>query len=205
MVRDPRLFRYLGSIPPIGLGLVALRILTGDQPELVLHGAFDEVGHLLTALLIAIGLRGRRPSVNFWAILLGGVILDLGHVTDILGLTASITGSSRNGSHSLFVVALIAALALLDRRRAPVWLALAVGALTHLWRDLGTGYVALAWPFSDRVWGVSFVWYVGVLVTLGMLIVLLPRRSSLSDPGSLGRFAGVGYPVAGGENQHNHD
>ncbi|MGB3305738.1 MAG: metal-dependent hydrolase [Thermomicrobiales bacterium] len=161
--------------------LVALRIMTGDQPELVLHGAFDELGHLLTALLIAIGLKGRRPHVYFYAILLGGVILDLGHISDILGLTEPIADSSRNGTHSLVVVALIAALALLDRRRAPLWLGVAVGALTHLWRDLGTGYVALAWPLSDRVWGVSFGWYIGVLVTLGLAFVVLPRRPPIVD------------------------
>lgn len=126
-------------------------------------------------------MRHRRPFVNFWAILLGGVILDLGHITDILGLTEPIAGSSRNGTHSLLVVALIAVLALLDRRRAPVWLGLSVGALTHLWRDLGTGYVALAWPLSDRVWGVSFAWYIGLLVTLGLVLVLLPRRQPVVD------------------------
>jgi len=142
----------------------------------VLYGSRDEVGHLLTALVIAIGLRGRRPAIPVWAILLGGIILDLGHITDILGLTEPIASSSRNGTHSLLEVALIAALALLDRRRAPVWLGIAIGALTHLWRDLGTGYVALAWPLSDRVWGVSFAWYIGLLVTLGLLLVLLPRR-----------------------------
>lgn len=160
----------------IGAGLVAIRIMTGEQAELVLHGTYDEVGHLLTALIVAIGIRGRRPLTRVWAILLGGIILDLGHVTDILGLTEPIAGSSRNGSHSLLVVALIAMVALLDPRRAPVWLGLAVGALTHLWRDLGTGYVALAWPVSDQVWGDSFELYVGLLVAIGLFLVIFPPR-----------------------------
>lgn len=146
--------------------LAALRLAEPgpDDRALATHGVFDEIGHLLTALMIALGLRALRLPIPIWSVLLGGVILDVGHVMTLLDMTEAIAGSSRNGSHSIFAVILLALIGFIDRRHANVWLGITLGALAHLWRDMGTGTVPLAWPVSDQVWGTSFPRYmVGLL------------------------------------------
>jgi membrane-bound metal-dependent hydrolase YbcI (DUF457 family) len=136
-----------------------------------LHGFYDEVGHLLTALMLAIGLRALRFPIPVWAVLLGGVILDVGHVFDRLGITEPIAGSTRNGSHSIFALVLIALIGFVDRRHANVWLGMALGALSHLWRDMGTGSVALLWPMNDEVDATTFTRYMAGL--LGATVAMI--------------------------------
>ncbi len=159
----------------ITLAIVGIGFIPGGNDDLTAHGIFDETGHLLTALLIAFGLRSRNVPVPIWSVLLGGVILDLGHITDLLGYTHVIRGSSRNGTHSLFAIAVIMGFALIDRRRAGIWAGIAIGALTHLWRDMGTGTVPLLWPASDHVVGASYRTYLGVLFMVGVLLIVGAR------------------------------
>lgn len=133
---------------------------------LTIHGIYDETGHLLTALMVAMGVKAIGMPIPVWSIIIGGAILDLGHVLIQLDFAEPITGSSRNGTHSLALVTMIALLGFIDRRHANVWLGIAIGASSHLWRDMGTGLVPLAWPLSDDVWGTSFTRYMAGLMGL---------------------------------------
>ena len=159
-------FAYLSGILGLWVTIAALRLAEPGPADrsLSIHGLYDEAGHLLTALMIAVGLRALRLSIPVWTVLLGGVVLDAGHVMTLLDVAEPIAGSSRNGSHSVLAVVLLALVGFLDTRHANFWLGISLGALTHLWRDMGTGTVPLAWPVSDHVWGTSFSRYmVGLL------------------------------------------
>jgi inner membrane protein len=133
--------------------------LVGRQP-LVLHGAADELGHMMTALawygaMVTIGV-----PVLLMAMLIGAVMLDLDHVPLVFGWVSTPPGTSRPGTHSLLPVALMLWMALRDKDRRGWWTAAALGMVSHLWRDLGTGHVALLWPVSDRVATVPYAVYV---------------------------------------------
>jgi membrane-bound metal-dependent hydrolase YbcI (DUF457 family) len=106
-----------------------------------------------------------------WAILLGGVVLDAGHTLNWLGYTNALEGSTRNGSHSLFVVAILACLGFLHQRGANIWLGIAMGATSHLWRDMGTGTVALMWPITETVYGTLFSRYLAVLAGMSLAMI----------------------------------
>jgi len=153
------------------LALYAIRHIEPHGADLPLHGAFDVAGHLITALIAAIGVKSLRLPVPVWAILLGGVVLDFGHPLTWFHVTEALEGSSRNGSHSLFVVAVLASLGFLDRRRAHIWLGIAMGATSHLWRDMGTGTVALLWPLSESVYGTLFNRYLAVLAGVAIAMI----------------------------------
>ena len=140
-------------------GVIAILHLAEPGPTdrtLAIHGLYDETGHLLTALMIAIGLRGLNLPIPIWSVLVGGVVLDFGHILNLLDYTEPISGSTRNGTHSVFALILLASIGFIDRRHANVWLGITLGALSHLWRDMGTGAVPLVWPFMENVEGTSF-------------------------------------------------
>jgi len=160
-----------GAIAASIVFLLILPHLEPDHSALTIHGLFDWIGHLLTALVLVIGIRAMGVPVPAWSILLGGIIIDLGHVPQMFGMVGSLEGSSRNGSHSLTVVAAIALVGYLDRRRAHIWLGLAIGAVSHLWRDMGTGTVALLWPLTDTVYGTTFHRYLAVLAGIAIAMV----------------------------------
>jgi membrane-bound metal-dependent hydrolase YbcI (DUF457 family) len=177
-MRERPVLMYFVFMSAILISWIITAILQLGEPEsadrtstLTVHGIYDEIGHLLTALMIAIGLRAIRLPIPVWSVLLGGVVLDIGHVMTLLDVTEPIAGSSRNGTHSVLAVVLLALIGFLDRRHANVWLGVTLGAMTHLWRDMGTGTVPLAWPVSDQVWGTSFTRYmIGLLgVALAMI------------------------------------
>jgi len=158
---------FYGSLVIIAASLwliIVLRLRWGGYEELPKHAAYDVSAHLLTALVIAVAFRAARVRLPVWAVLIGGVLPDFGQFTTILGITHAIDGSSRNGTHSILAVLLVASIAVIDRRHARVWLGLAIGTTTHLLRDLGTGTVPLAWPYSDHVWSITFSAYIAILV-----------------------------------------
>ena len=168
-----RLGRHLLAVFGILCILVVLREAEPAPAErtLQVHGAFDVSGHLLTALMIGIGVRAIRLPLPLWSLLLGGVILDLGHILAHYDYVDPIAGSSRNGSHSIAVLALIALVGFLDARHANVWLGIAVGAVSHLWRDMGTGFVPLFWPAMDRVEATTFARYLVGLVAVAVAAI----------------------------------
>lgn len=183
---------YIALIAICLAGIIALRRFEPEGAELRLHGAFDVTGHLLTALIAAIAVRSLRLPVPMWAILLGGVVLDFGHTLNWMGYTNALEGSTRNGSHSLFVVAVLACLGFLDRKRANIWLGIAMGATSHLWRDMGTGTVALIWPITETVYGTLFNRYLAVLG--GVAIAMIGSSALL----------GV-YTVSNDRDTNHHD
>ena len=141
-------FWQLVTYIAIGCG-VANILLRFAEPgpsdrTLTIHGIYDETGHVLTALMVAMGLKAMRLPIPIWCVIVGGVILDIGHVMVQLDLTEPVTGSTRNGTHSIAAVILIALFGFIDRRHANIWLGITIGALSHLWRDMGTGLVPLA-------------------------------------------------------------
>lgn len=81
------------------------------------------------------------------------------------------SGVRRNGSHSLVVVMVIALIGFVDQRHANLWLGIAIGALSHLWRDLGTGTVPLLWPVMDVVWDVSYRRYLAIILGAGIALI----------------------------------
>jgi membrane-bound metal-dependent hydrolase YbcI (DUF457 family) len=153
------------------IGVVRQFDAPADGNTLTVHGILDEVGHLLTALMIAMGIKALRFPVPVSSILIGGVLLDVGHIMLQLDFTEPIEGSSRNGTHSVFALILLACLGFFDHRRANVWLGVTLGALSHLWRDLGTGNVPLVWPLAENVDGTTFTRYmIGLLgATIAMI------------------------------------
>lgn len=175
-IRQSPLLRAAASISLIAICIALLIGLRELEPAptdrtLALHGAFDVSGHLITALIIGIGVRALRLPVPLWSILLGGIVLDIGHLLTDLDLLEQLQGSSRNGSHSLFVVAVLALIGFVDWRHANIWLGLAMGASSHLWRDMGTGTVALLWPLTDTVYGTLFNRYLAVLGGIAVAMI----------------------------------
>jgi membrane-bound metal-dependent hydrolase YbcI (DUF457 family) len=162
---------YISAIAACLAAIYGLRLAEPDDATLRLHGVMDVSGHLLTALIAAIGVRALRLPVPIWSILLGGVVLDLGHGLGWLGYANALEGSSRNGSHSLFIVAVLACIGFADAPRAHIWLGIAMGATSHLWRDMGTGTVALMWPISDTVYGTLYSRYLAVLAGISLAMI----------------------------------
>jgi membrane-bound metal-dependent hydrolase YbcI (DUF457 family) len=152
-------------------GIAAIHWLEPANETLALHGVYDELGHALTALVAAIGVRALRLPVPSWSILFGGMVLDLGHLPQLLGYASALEGSTRNGTHSLAVVALLASLGFVDRRHANVWLGIAIGATSHLWRDMGTGTVPLMWPLRETVYGTLYTRYLAVLAGMALAMI----------------------------------
>ena len=166
-----RSLAYLAATGACLGGIVAIHWLEPAKETLALHGMYDELGHLLTALVAAIGVRALRLPVPAWSILLGGMAIDSGHVPQMLGYMHAIEGSSRNGTHSLAIVGVLACLGFLDRRHANIWLGIAIGATSHLWRDMGTGTVALMWPLRETVYGTLFSRYLAVLGGMALAMI----------------------------------
>lgn len=163
------------------LALVAIAALdlgvVGQQP-LVLHGVADEIAHTLTAFIwytagVAIGL-----PIVFAATIVGTVALDIDHLPLLFGWIGTPLGTSRPGSHSLLPVLLILLLAAGDRARRGWWASVALGVLCHLWRDLGTGHVALLWPFSSQVVSIPYGIYLA-----GLAVPFLGASLWTSDRG----------------------
>ncbi len=90
------------------IGIAVLRWVEPTDEGLVIHGILDEAGHLMTALMLALGLRVMRLPVPVWSVLAGGVVLDVGHIFSLLDVIEPITGSTRSGTHSVFAVTMLA-------------------------------------------------------------------------------------------------
>lgn len=164
-----RLFRY-GSDLGIVLGAALLILLIREidaQPgteSVLTHGPLDATGHIVTGLMIGVGIRALRLPIPIWSVLIGSIVLDVGHLLSSRDILETVTGSSRTGTHSALALIVIASVGFLDQRRANVWLGIAIGGLTHLWRDMGTGTVPLLWPFDLTVDGTTFSRYMIALV-----------------------------------------
>lgn len=164
--------------------LAAIAFLAADLGSRTLGGSVvpggpvDEAAHLLTTLLVVWTL-GRWASERFAVgALLASVAIDADHVPGRLGADWLTAGTPRPYTHSLTTVAvcLVAALALRSQRS--VLLGVAVGLVTHLWRDLaesGAG-VALLWPVSPRSFTVAHASYLAAMIAIAGVAAFRARR-----------------------------
>lgn len=161
----------------LGLGLAAPFIirfidrLDRAGQSLLVHGLRDEAGHLLTAYVWALGLLALRVPLRLDLVVLGGIAIDIDHLFLIAGVIDAVPGSSRPGSHSLLPLVIIFMLAGVDRRRAWIWLSLAVGVMSHLVRDMATGSVSLLWPLPVEPVSIRYRLYAATLVAWAMIAV----------------------------------
>jgi membrane-bound metal-dependent hydrolase YbcI (DUF457 family) len=160
-----------------------------DTESVTTHGPLDAAGHLLTGLMIGVGVLALRLPIPLWTILLGSIAPDIGHLLNHYDILATVTGSSRTGTHSALALIVVASVGFIDRKRANVWLGIAVGGLTHLWRDMGTGTVPLLWPFDLTVDGTTYSRYmialIGGTVAMigsGLLLDVYRRANQLPPP-----------------------
>lgn len=157
---------YLATVIACALLIVVIRRWDA-QPgteAVTIHGPLDASGHLLTGLMIGVGIRALRLPIPIWSVLIGSIAPDIGHLLFHYGVLDTVTGSSRTGTHSAIVLIVVASVGFIDQKRANLWLGVAIGGLTHLWRDMGTGTVPLLWPFDLTVDGTTFSRYMIALV-----------------------------------------
>ena len=105
-----------------------------------------------------------KLPIPIWSVIVGGVILDIGHVMNQLDFTEPITGSGRKGTHSIMI--LIALIGFIDQPDANMWLGITIGASSHLRRANDTELVPPNWPVSHDIWGTSFTLYMVGLIGL---------------------------------------
>lgn len=148
------------------------------------HGLRDETGHLLTAYVWALGLMALRLPLRLGLVVLGGIVIDIDHVLQLLDIVDAAPGSSRPVSHSLMPVMILFILASVDRRRVWVWMSVAVGFTSHLARDMATGTVPLLWPLPVEPVSIRYRVYAGTLVACAMIAfgtALVNRRRMWND------------------------
>jgi membrane-bound metal-dependent hydrolase YbcI (DUF457 family) len=153
--------------------LVVLATLAFVADELLYHwlgakdigfrGPFDEIAHLLTTLLIVWALFVPRfDRRQLLPVLIASCAIDLDHIPGQFGSTLLTLGGPRPVTHSLATVTALLLVALLWRRKRLVFLALTLGVVSHLWRDLAEpagSAVPLFWPISDEGVHLSSVFY----------------------------------------------
>ena len=166
--------------------LIFLAADTADQSAgtSFLHaGPLDETAHLLTTGFIVWALWGRADRFMVPA-LIASVTIDLDHLPRDFGSTWLTAGTPRPYPHSLLTIGCVLLLAVAWRRRRTVLLGVALGLVTHFWRDLaepGPG-VALLWPLSDESFSLGHAWY---LAGMGAVIAIGAIRLRYGPPLSL--------------------
>lgn len=136
----------------------------------ITYGFFDEPAHLATCVIalaaLALATRATLPRRFVVAAVIGSVAIDIDHIPGYLG-SHILTGSlPRPYSHSAAIVLLLLAFSFVQRRvdMRQVWLGLAFGVSTHLFRDLATGPgVSLLWPLYDGAVRLPYAIYAGAL------------------------------------------
>jgi inner membrane protein len=163
------------------------------------YGFFDEPAHLATCVIalsaLALATRTALPRRFVIAALIGSVAIDVDHIPGYLG-SHVLTGSlPRPYSHSAALVLLLLALSLVPRQAdgRQVWLGLAFGVSTHLFRDLATGPgISLLWPLHDGAIRLPYALYAGALASAVAAIVLMKALRLLPQS----RRAGAGPAAA---------
>jgi inner membrane protein len=141
----------------------------------------DDLAHVATAVIIVVLLRPRPPFAA--ALIVGSVAIDLDHVPDMAGWSVPNEGAGRP-YHSLVVVALLVAVAVLVPKIRSIAAGAATGVAVHLWRDLATGPgVPLTWPLSTALVRLPYsVFAISVLAAVALSVVRArPRSESASQ------------------------
>jgi membrane-bound metal-dependent hydrolase YbcI (DUF457 family) len=150
-------------------------------------GPLDEVTHLLTALLVFWALGSRTRARFLVPALIASVAIDADHIPGRLGVDWLTAGTPRPYTHSLLLIVVVLAIAVVWRRRRDVLLGVAIGLGIHYWRDMGEGGsgVSLLWPFSYHPFQYPHAAYVAVMVAFVLIDAALCVRPG--DRGALGR------------------
>jgi hypothetical protein len=188
----------------VSVGFIyALEVIEPHSNPLRYHALFETAGHLMTALVVALGIKAMRLPIPTWSILAGGLLPDLGYILVVADVLPSVEGSSRNGSHALAPIVLVASVGFVHQTRAGIWLGVAIGALSHVWRDMGTGTVPLMWPLTDTVYGTSFNRYLAVLAGMALAMIgsatLLAIQAKAREPERRSPYEGPTSHASGWE------
>jgi membrane-bound metal-dependent hydrolase YbcI (DUF457 family) len=149
------------------------------------RGLFDETAHLLTTLLLVWALFPGLDRSQLLPVLIASCAIDLDHIPGEFGSTI-LTGSGlRPYTHSLATVVALLLVALAWRRQRLVFLALMLGVMSHLWRDLAEpagSAVPLFWPVTDSGIHLAPVFY---LTSIAIFASLALTRSLTRTPVSV--------------------
>src|SRR5665811_879669 len=139
--------RYWYVLALLGILVVDATLLGASW--LPLHGFADELSNLLTAFIWLTAAQRLSLPIRVYPGMIAAVVIDLDHLPVILGWFSPPEGTSRPVTHSLSLLLAFVALAVMTTWWAQVWTGVAVGVLSHLVRDLGTGTVLFWWPLSS--------------------------------------------------------
>jgi hypothetical protein len=161
----------------------------------------DEPCHLATAVIVLGALvrwRGRTPPPVFTAAMLAAsVLIDLDHLPAQFGIDVLTINTARPYTHALWLVLVLALVALLAWHRsrstaagravalARLSAGASAGVAAHFLRDVVTAPISLWWPATDAWVLLPYWWYVVALLALTGVPVG-PRRAGRSsgDDGS---------------------
>jgi inner membrane protein len=132
--------------------------------SLAVAGLLDESDHLATAALALAFVRHPPTESLLVGLALGGVAIDADHLPVEFGSSILTDGTGRPYTHSLMTVAAAAIAAGLTSGRVFRFAAgVSLGLASHLLRDMGTGGVPLAWPFSKENVEIPYLAYAALL------------------------------------------
>gem|GEM_PF-1289759 len=156
-------------------GWLAAGIILGDamlnwtSPGLAMAGAIDESAHVATTLLIGGASIKHMDGLERAGAYLGSMAIDVDHVPLLVLKLPMESAEDRPVTHSLVtILALTSASLLVPGRPRHLLKGLVAGTISHFLRDLATGGVPLAWPFSRRLVKVPYVAYAALLLALAI-------------------------------------
>jgi len=171
------------SVPAPPWALISIPLLVGAVDSIRTEpgrgdlgtALLDEPAHLATALLLLLACRRRISLVLVVGAALGACAIDLDHLPAMLGQVGLTEGTVRPYTHALpTLVALLAGAVATRGATRTGLLGAALGFGSHLWRDMGTGGVALLWPLTRANVDLPYAaYFAAVLVSL--LAALWPQ------------------------------
>jgi inner membrane protein len=160
--------------------LVCDRLLRAPL-SLPVGGTLDATGHLATGAIFACTAWALNFRLPWLWVLVGSVVVDLDHFLVWFDVIDRSDSTSRSVFHTLASVWLVLALAACLPRQRDMLVALAIGVASHLFRDLGTGTVQIAWPVLDTLRAISHRGYLLALISLGVIPVLAGLRDMVDN------------------------
>jgi hypothetical protein len=139
----------------------------------VVKALTDEPAHLFTTVIVVMLVRAlaRRELSTAWTMgaLIAGNLIDADHLPQVLGSSVITAGTARPYSHSLATVACLLVVSLATKGPVSSFSAgAAVGVAGHLFRDMATGLVPLAWPVSLEGFGIPYRSYASTLAVFAL-------------------------------------
>jgi inner membrane protein len=182
--------RLLKAAPMAGPGLIILldSVQAARTWPVPVTGLLDEPAHLITAALV-LGSAPRAAVRSVWPwVLVGAVVIDVDHLPLYAGVRGFRIDGGRPPSHSLAMVLVLLAGAVIPGLRKPL-LGLAGGVVLHIVRDMATGPgVPLLWPLLPGNILLPYRAYVALMIlsTVGSTIrcrswPLSERWAAVSD------------------------